>query len=109
MPVISTLADIRDVVVIVYGIIGIIFFFIGVIILLVIGFSARGLLRMVREMLNDSVKPTMASLRDAADTVRGTTDFVSRTAVTPIVKTYGAFAGARRGLGVLSNLAGRRK
>ncbi|HLF78521.1 MAG TPA: hypothetical protein VJB57_13650 [Dehalococcoidia bacterium] len=103
-----SIADIRDIVVIVYGIIGIVFFFAAIIVLLVLGFSLKGLIKMVREMLDDSVKPTLESIKDAAETVRGTTEFVGRTAVTPIAKTYGAFAGLRRGLGVLTALGSRK-
>ena len=105
-PVLS-IAEVRDIVVIVYGVIGIVFFFIAVIVLVVLGLTLKGLLRSVSDMLDESVKPTMQSIKNAADTVRGTTEFVGRTAVSPIVKTYGAFAGVRKGLGVLSGLSGR--
>ena len=107
MPLLS-IADVRDIVVIVYGIIGIVFFFAAIIVLLVIGFSTKGLIKMLREMLDESVKPTLESIKDAAETVRGTTEFVGKTAVTPIAKTYGAFAGLRRGLGIVSSLGGRK-
>lgn len=106
-PVLS-IAEVRDVVVIVYGVIGIVFFFVAVIVLLVLGLTVKGLLRSFSEMLDESVKPTMESIKHAADTVRGTTEFVGKTAVSPIVKTYGAFAGLRKGLGVLSGLSGRK-
>ena len=107
MPLLS-IADIRDIVVIIYGIIGIVFFFVALIVLLMLGFSAKGLFKMVKDMLNESVKPTMESIKDAAESVRGTTEFVGKTAVAPIVRTYGAFAGVRKGLGVLSGLSGRK-
>jgi len=106
-PVLS-IAEVRDIVVIVYGVIGIVFFFFAVIVLVVLGFTVKGLLRSVSEILDDSVKPTMESIKNAADTVRGTAEFVGKTAVSPIVKTYGAFAGLRKGLGVLSGLSGRK-
>jgi tetrahydromethanopterin S-methyltransferase subunit F len=108
MPLLASIADIRDVVVIVYGIIGIVFFFFAVIIALVLGFSVRGLIRSVRELLDDSVKPTVDSIKEAAETVRGTTEFVGRNAVMPIARAYGAFAGVRKGLGVLAGFNRRR-
>jgi hypothetical protein len=74
---------------------------------LIIGLTVRGLLRNVRELLDDSVKPTVNSIRDTADTIRGTTQFVGRTAVTPIARTYGIFAGVKQGLGVLGKMRGR--
>ena len=91
MPVLASLADIRDGFIIVYGVLGIIFFLIATI-------------ATVNDLLNDSVRPTVSSVRDAAETFRGTTEFVGKTTVTPIVRTYGAFAGVRKGLGVLSGL-----
>ena len=38
-----------------------------------------------------------------------TSDFVGRTTVQPIAKAYGTVAGVRKGLGVLTNLKGRRR
>jgi hypothetical protein len=103
-----SLADVRDVFIIIYGTVGIIFFFIASGVTLFVGLTIRGLLRNVRGMLDDSVRPAVSSIRDTADTVRGTTDFVGRSAVTPIIRTYGIFAGIRRGLRVLSGTNRRR-
>ena len=108
MPLLDTLVDLRDVVVVVYGILGIVFFFVAIIVTLFLFFSVKGLLRTVRSLIDDSVRPAVTSIRDAAETVRGTTEFVGRTAVTPIVRTYGVMAGVKKGIGVLSGL-GRRK
>ena len=104
MPVLASLADIRDGFIIVYGVLGIIFFLIATIATVFIFMAARGLVRSINDLLNDSVRPTVNSVRDAAETFRGTTEFVGKTTVTPIVRTYGAFAGVRKGLGVLSGL-----
>jgi hypothetical protein len=109
MPFLISLADARDVVIIVYGIIGVIFFFVGLIVLLVVGLTVRGLLKNVQGLLNETVRPTVDSIKNAADTMRGTTEFVGRTAVSPIVRTYGLVAGVRKGVGVFSGLARRGK
>jgi hypothetical protein len=108
MPTLISLADLRDVFIILYGFIGIIFFVIASVIALVVGLTVRGLLRNVNAMLNDSVRPAVSSIREAADTIRGTTDFVGKTAVTPIARTYGIVAGVKKGFGVLSGLNRRR-
>ena len=105
MPLLASLADVRDVVVIIYGIIGIIFFFALLIVVVVIGLTVKSLLGTVKGLLDDSVKPTVDSIRGAADTVRGTTEFMGRTAVSPIVRTYGVVAGVRKGLGVLTGFS----
>src|SRR5687768_6680731 len=101
MPLLVALADVRDVFIIIYGVLGIIFFFIASIVTLVIGLTVRALLRSARDLLDESVKPAVGSIREAAETVRGTTEFVGRTAASPIIRTYGMIAGARKGLGVL--------
>ena len=72
-----------------------------------VGFSVKGLLKKVHVLLDESVKPALGSVKEAADTVRGTTEFVSRTAITPVVKTYGAMAGLKKGLGVLGKVRGK--
>ena len=107
MPLLDTLADLRDVVIVVWGIISGLFFLIGIIVMAVVGFSVKGLLNKVNSLLDENVKPTLGSVKEAADTVRGTTEFVSKTAITPVVKTYGAMAGIKRGLGVLGKVKGK--
>jgi hypothetical protein len=107
MPLLISLADARDIVIIIYGIIGIIFFAVALVVILMVGLMARGLLKRVKELLDESVKPALDSVKDAAQTVRGTTEFIGRTAVTPVARAYGAAAGVKKGLSVLSGLKGR--
>jgi hypothetical protein len=106
MPLLGTLADVRDVFIIIYGTLGIIFFVVGIVAAIIITMSVKSLLNTVKGMVDENVKPAVTSVRDAAETMKGTTDFVGRSAVAPIAKAYGAFAGVRRGLGVLGNLRG---
>ena len=103
-----SLADVRDIVVIVYGIMGVVLFAVLAIVAVALYFLLKGLLHTLSEMLDESVKPTLESVKSAAETVRGTTEFVCKTAVTPIVRTYGAFAGVRKGLGVFATLTRRK-
>ena len=62
----------------------------------------------VRALLNNKVEPTLESVHQTSESVRGTVEFVSDYAVSPVVKTYGTVAGARQFIAVLSRL-GRRK
>ena len=109
MNVLVSLADVRDIIVIVYGVVGIVCFFIAIVVLAITGLSVKGLIKTVRDLIDESVKPTVDSIKGAADTVRGTTEFVGRTAVTPIVRTYGMAAGVKKGFSVLTSLRGRGK
>jgi hypothetical protein len=108
MPLLVTLAELRDVVIVVWGVISAIFFLVAIFVVALVGFSVKGLLSNVKGMMDESVKPTLASVKDAADTVRGTTEFVGRNAVTPVVRAYGTVAGVKKGLSVLSGIKGRK-
>jgi hypothetical protein len=109
MSLLATLADFRDVIIVIYGVLGIIFFFVAIVIIVAVGLTVKGLIKNVNGLINENVKPALASVQDAANTVRGTTDFVGRTTVTPIVKAYGMFAGVKRGASVLGGFARRGK
>ena len=104
-----SLAGFRDAIIVIYGILGIIFFVVAIFVVAFLFFSVKGLISTVKELLQETVKPTLDSVRDTARSVKGTSDFVGETAVRPIIKTYGLLAGVRRGAGVLSGLAGRRR
>ena len=108
MTTLVSLADVRDGFIIVYGAIGIIFFFVAIIATLFLFFTIKGLAGSMKELIDDSIRPTLGSVRDTAETIRGTTEFVTETAVTPVVRAYGAIAGVRRGLGTLAGLSRRR-
>ena len=107
MTFLASLADFRDVIVIVYGVLGIIFFFVAIVMIVAVGLTVKGLIKNVNGLMNDSVKPALESVQDVANTVRGTTDFVGRTTVAPIAKVYGMFAGVKKGASVLSGLKKR--
>jgi hypothetical protein len=48
--------------------------------------------RLVR-LLEEEVKPLLSSMQKTADTVRGTTSFVSENVVSPVVRVHSVFAG----------------
>ena len=107
MTVLASLADFRDVVVIVYGIIGVIFFFVAIVMIVAVGLTVKALIKNANGMLDESVKPALASVQDVANTVRGTTEFVGRTTIAPIAKAYGMFSGLKKGASVLGGLTRR--
>lgn len=103
----------RDWVIIVAGILISAFFFVSLIITIVVGWAVWMLVRKViklvdngDQLLDDRIRPLLGSVRETADHVKGTATYVSNAAVTPIVRTYGVFAGVRRAFGVLSGLTG---
>lgn len=74
-----------------------------------VGMGAVGLFNKLRSVIDESVAPALSAVKEAADTVRNTTEFVGRTAVTPVTKAYGTFAGIKKAVSVLSGLKGRDK
>jgi len=107
LPALLALSTIRDYVVIIAGIVWIAFFALAIIVAVVVGFAAKALIDAVRRTLAEDVKPLLDNANRTANTVRGTTAFLSDNAVKPVVRAYGLFAGTRRAIGVLSGLSGR--
>lgn len=107
MPLLVSLGDVRDIVIIVWGVIGVIFFVVALIVAIMLYFMLKGLFKSVNGLVDDSVRPTLNSVRNAAETMRGTTEFMGKTAVTPVVRAYGTFAGVKRGLSVLTSIKGK--
>lgn len=70
---------------------------------LVIGVVLVALLveiRSLARLLQEEVEPLLNSASETADTVRGTTTFVSQKVVSPVVKMYSLASGIRRALTV---------
>jgi hypothetical protein len=104
-----SLAEARDVAVIAYSVAGVIAFFFIFLFTVVIGFASWRLVRTSQGLIKNNVQPTLESVRQTSDSVRGTVGFVSDYAVSPVVKTYGTVAGARQFIAVMSRLGRSRK
>jgi hypothetical protein len=103
-----SLEELRDLIIVVWGILGIVFLAVAIVLGIVVGISARGLIATVQSLLRDDVQPTLRSARQTVDSIRGTTSFVADTAVAPVIRVYGIFSGVRRFLSVLLGFGKRR-
>ncbi len=105
---IDSLQDLRDVTIIAFTIAGTILFLFATLasILAVITFTQA--IRTVNG-LRSSLLPTLEGLRETVDNLRGTATFVSETAVSPVIRVYSFYAGARRFLGVMFRLFRRQR
>jgi len=103
-----SLGELRDLIIVVWGILGIVFLAVAIVLGIVVGVSARGLIGTVQSLLRDDVQPTLRSARQTVDSIRGTTSFVADTAVAPVIRVYGIFSGVRRFLSVLIGFGKRR-
>jgi hypothetical protein len=102
------LQELRDLIIIIFGITGIVMLFVALVVTLVVGLATRSLIGTLQTLLQGEVTPILESARQSLDNVRGTTTFVASTTVSPIIRVYGFIAGARRVIGVLTGLTGRR-
>lgn len=104
-----SVAEVRDYAVIAYSIAGVIAFALIAIFTFVLGMLSWMTLSRVRGMLKNNVQPTLDNVRQTSETVRGTAQFISDNAITPVVKTYGTVAGVRQFVVVLTRLSRSRK
>src|SRR5262245_28974597 len=93
--------------VIIYCLLGIFLFFLAIVFVAVLIWVVLTIKGLVTDVVNDSVKPTLKSIRESADSIKGTTDFMGDRAASPIIKTYGMVSGVRRGIGVFTGLTKR--
>ena len=103
-----SLEELRDLVIVIWGILGIVFLAVALVLALVVGIAAKGLMGTVQTLIREDVQPTLRSARQTVDSIRGTTSFVADTAVAPVIRVYGAVSGVRRFLSVLSGFRKRR-
>jgi len=99
----------RDWVIIIYGVVGILFFLIGLLILAGILWGVYSFRHIVRELVDENVKPTLVEVQKTAENVRGTSEFIADTAVSPVIKVASITRGLRRGLSALRGARSRRK
>ena len=99
-----SLEQLRDIVVIVYGVVGILLFLILDFATVGLLFTARALTRAVRALLEDPVRPTIDEFRATMHNVRGTTEFMADTTVHPLIRIISIGRGIKRGLSVAAGL-----
>jgi hypothetical protein len=107
--IVLSAAHIRDWAIIVYCILGAVVFFFAAVLVAALLFAVLAVKGMVKDLVNDSVKPTLNSFKETAESIKGTADFMGDVAVTPIIRTYGVVSGVRRGIGVLTGITRRRR
>lgn len=103
----SWVETLRDWVIIIWGIISIVMFLMIILFLLSLWRGIRGLIGNIRLVVNEDVRPILATGRESVNNLTGTGRFLSETVVSPVIRVYGLVSGVRRGLGVLTRLTGR--
>ena len=102
-----TLAEVRDVVVIVYGVMGVVLMLALAIAAFGVWFAVRTLSRSVRSLLEGNVKATLDDVQQTVHNVRGTSEFMADSAVHPVIRTIAVARGLRRGIASVAGLRNR--
>jgi hypothetical protein len=96
-----SLEEWRDIWLIIYCAIGALLFFLGCLIAGVSGFFSYRILRKTNDAASN-LKPAAQNVLETTGTIKGTVVFISEKAVMPVVRAYGAYAGARRFVSVMA-------
>ena len=99
-----SLADLRDIVVIVYGVMGIVLMLGLCIAAFGLWFAIRALSASVQDLIKDPIKPTLQEFQKTAQNVRGTSEFVADSAVHPLIRVMSVGRGIRKGVATVAGL-----
>ena len=117
-----TTGQIRDAVIIMYGLLGVLFFIVGILVLLAVLFALRAASDASGDVFNESVRPVATNARDMAGdaremvgearemvrTARTGVEFVTDNAVSPVIRAVAVARGVRRGLESMVGARARR-
>ncbi len=109
MPEINNLQDLRDLTIVAFTIAGTVLFLLGIIVallLVLVLLKIRSTVSSVNRLVTANLPSALESLRETADTVRGTTSFLSETVVRPVARVYGIMAAGRRFVRVMARFRG---
>ena len=101
------LDEVRDVVIILYALMGILFFLVGIIVALGVFFALHALVGAGRGVFEESLKPGIDEVSEMVHTVRGGVEFATDNAVSPVIRVVAVARGVRRGLDAVTGFARR--
>lgn len=104
-----TLENIRDIVVIVFGLLAVLLLIILVVAVVSLLVTVRLLTSTLGDLRRDSVQPALDDLRASVRNVRGATEFMTDSAVHPVIRAVSITRGIRRGIGLVTGIGRRRE
>ena len=104
-----SLEELRDIVIVVYGVIGVLLLVVLIIAVLGLWIAVRVLTRAFAELLDDPIRPTLHEFHATVRNVRGTSEFIADSTVHPLIRILAVGRGIRRGVGMVARLARRRR
>ena len=102
-----SLGEARDAVIIIYAVLGIVFFLVAIIAALAIFFAVRMLTGLARDAYDEQARPLIDDVRGTVQSVRGSVEFVSDQAISPMIRVIAVVQGVRRGVETVAGIARR--
>ena len=102
-----SLDEARDAVIIIYAVLGILFFLVAIIAALAIFFAVRMLTGLARDAYEEQARPLIDDVRGTVQSVRGSVEFVSDQAISPMIRVIAVVQGVRRGVETVAGIARR--
>ncbi len=98
----STITDIRDIIIIVGGLLSVVALLVMIVATIVIGFLSVRLLRAAHRTFEEGVPPLLENAQETVKSVKGTADYLSDSAAEPVIRAYATFSRVQRMFDVLS-------
>ncbi len=98
---------VRDWVIIIYGIFGIITFLTITVVVAAIGYVVIKLVGVINGTIEERVNPALGAVQDTAHSVQNGASFVFEVTTAPVIRVYSFVSGVRRGVAVFSGLRRR--
>jgi hypothetical protein len=105
----GVIETLRDIVIIIYGFLGIVFFAAGIALLYIIYRLIRTSAGKATELVDGHVKPLLTTVETTTKSTAATASFISDRTVKPVIQVVSFVAGVRRGASVLLGLTRRTK
>ena len=102
-----TLQEVRDVFIIIYAMMGILFFLISILLAFAMFFAVRVLTRIASDAYEEQARPLLDDVRGSVRSVRGGIEFVTDQAVSPVIRVVSVARGLRRGMNAVAGFARR--
>lgn len=107
--ILGFLGTFRDTVIVIWGVLSVLALVFLIMATASIYFGVRDVLKTIKSLSNDNVRPLLSITQDSATNVAGTGRFLSDTVARPVIRALSFIAGARRALAVFAGVSGRGK
>ncbi len=102
----STITDIRDIVIIVGGLLSVLTLVVIILATIIVGFLSVRLLRAARQTIQEGVPPLLEQAQETVKSVKGTAEYLGDSAVEPVIRAYATASRVQRIFDVLSGRRG---